>query len=82
MAKPGLIMDLKAVHGNIYEVIVKVRLVVPSEQLTDFWKAVLDAQARHATFEDLLAVIDQYVSLEDSSGTYPDYTPHPGDEGE
>lgn len=81
--KPGLIIDLKGTDGNIYMVTAKARQLVPSEQLNDFLNEILDAQLPGAnkTYEDMLAIIDKYVNLEDSSGTYPDYAPHPDEEG-
>ena len=82
MAKPGLIINLAEAGDNIFVVITKARELVPAGQLTDFWKAILDGQRANKTFGELLAIIYQFVSLEDSSGTYPNYTPHPDEEDE
>jgi hypothetical protein len=75
MAKPGLIIDLAGTDGNIYMVIAKARQLVPSDQLNDFLTELLDAQApaAHKTYEDMLAIIDKYVELTDTSGLYPHY---------
>ncbi len=75
MAKPELIIDLQATDGNIYMVIAKARQIVPSEQLDSFIIATMDAQLPGAgkTFRDLLAIINTYVDLVDSSGLYPEY---------
>lgn len=75
MSKPKLIIDLQGPDGNIYMVIAKARQLVPSDQLDGFMNAILDAQRPGAnkTYEDMLAIINSYVELADSSGTYPAY---------
>lgn len=75
MAKPRLEIDLQGTSGNIYMVIGKARQIVPSEQLNEFINAYLDAQRPGAnkTYEDMLAIVNQYVELIDTSGLYPQY---------
>lgn len=77
MSKPRLIIDLRGADGNVYVVIGKARQLVPSEQLDSFIIATLDAQklGAHKTYEDMLAIINSYVELVDSSGQYPAYGP-------
>ena len=76
MAKPRLEIDLQGTNGNIYMVIGKARQIVPSEQLDGFINATLDAQRLGAnkTYEDMLAMINQYIELIDTSGLYPAYS--------
>ncbi len=75
MVRPRLEIDLQGTDGNIYVVIAKARLVVPSEQLDDFLRELLDAAMPgvHKTYEDMLAIIHKYVELSDTSGLYPQY---------
>jgi hypothetical protein len=75
MDKPLLEIDLQGTDGNIYLVIGKARQIVPSEQLNDFMNAYLDAQKPGAnkTYEDMLALVNRYVELIDTSGLYPQY---------
>lgn len=75
MAKPRLVIDLQGEDGNIYKVITKARQIVPVDLLNDFIEAILDAQlpGRKITYEGMLAIINEYVELIDSSGTYPEY---------
>jgi hypothetical protein len=73
MAKLRLEIDLQGT--DIYMVIAKARQIVPSEQLNDFMNAYLDAQKPGAnkTYEDMLALVNHYVELIDTSGLYPPY---------
>ena len=75
MSKPRLVIDLKGTDGNIYVVIGKARQIVPADQLDAFINAILDAQRPGAnkTYEGMLAIINSYADLVDSSGTYPEY---------
>lgn len=77
MDKPKLVINMAGTDGNIYMVITAARKLVPSDQLNSFLVEVLDAQQPGAnkTYEDLLAIINSYVDLVDSSGMYPAYTP-------
>lgn len=77
MVKPGLIVNLAGLEGsNVYALVGRVCLLLTGQMLEHFLDDIREAIGA-ATYEDILAIIDQYVSLEDSSGTYPDYTPHP-----
>jgi hypothetical protein len=75
MAKPRLEIDLQGTDGNIYVVIGKARQIVPSEQLDDFLRELLDAAMPgvHKTYEDMLAIIHKYVEVIDTSGLYLQY---------
>lgn len=75
MTKPRLEIDLRT-DGNAHMVIAKARQLVPSEQLDSFINATLDAQrpGTGKTYEDMLAIINQYVELVDTSGSYPAYS--------
>lgn len=77
MSRPKLIIDLRGTDGNVYMVIAKARQLVSSEQLDGFINAILDAQRPgvNKTYEDMLAIINSYVELVDSSGAYPAYGP-------
>lgn len=74
MSRPRLLIDLQQ-NGNIHMVIAKARQIVPSDQLDRFIIATLDAQRPGAnkTYQDMLAIINSYVELVDSSGQYPEY---------
>jgi len=76
LSKPTITIDLRQ-DGNAHMVIAKARQIVPSEHLNDFLNATLDAQkpGAHKTYEDMLAIIDQYVEIIDTSGDYPQYAP-------
>lgn len=67
MAKPALVIDLQSTNGNIYMVIAKARQVVPSDQLDSFIIAILDAQEANKSYDELLAVIGEYVNIVDTS---------------
>jgi len=75
MSKPKLVIDLRRIDSNIYIVIAQARQMVPSAQLDSFIIAILDAQRPGAgkTDEEVLAMVNQYVDLQDSSGLYPLY---------
>lgn len=77
MSKPRLEIDLHGTNGNIYLVFGAARQVVPSDQLNRFIEAMLDATKpdAHKTYDDLLAIINQYVELVDTSGEYALYSP-------
>jgi hypothetical protein len=75
MAKAKLAIDLRATERNMYLVIGKARQIVPSEQLNEFISAYLDAQQPgvNKSYEDMLALVNHYVDLTDTSGLYPQY---------
>jgi hypothetical protein len=75
LKKPRLEIDLHGTGGNIYLVYGEARKIVPSGRLNAFIEAMLDATKSDAgkKYEDLLAIIDQYVELVDTSGDYPQY---------
>jgi hypothetical protein len=80
MAKPGLIINLSVPEGsNVYALVGRVCLLLSGHMLEHFLDDIRVALSPAATtgYEDILAIVDQYVNLEDSSGTYPDYTLHP-----
>lgn len=66
---------MQGTKRNSYVVIAQARQIVPSEQLNDFINAYLDAQKSGAnkTYEDMLALVNHYVELIDTSGLYPQY---------
>ena len=82
MAKPGLIVNLKGPEGNVFVLIGKACLLLAGTMLENFLDDIRIAMSDSAIagYEDILAIIDQYVSLEDSSGTYPNYSVHPDEE--
>jgi hypothetical protein len=82
MAKPGLIVNLAGPESNVYALVGRVCLLLTGQMLEHFLDdiRVATSEAAITGYEDILAIIDQYVSLEDSSGTYPNYTPHPEEE--
>lgn len=77
MPKPRLEIDLHGTNGNVYLVFGAARQIVPSDQLNAFIEAMLDGTKpdAHKTYDDLLAIINQYVELVDISGDYPAYSP-------
>jgi hypothetical protein len=80
MVKPGLIVNLAGLEGsNVYALVGRVCLLLTGQMLEHFLDDIRVATSGAAIvgYEEILAIIDQYVNLEDSSGTYPDYTPHP-----
>jgi hypothetical protein len=80
MAKPGLIVNLAGPEGsNVYALVGRVCLLLTGQMLEHFLDDIRVAisEAAIAGYEDILTIIDQYVNLEDSSGTYPDYSLHP-----
>jgi hypothetical protein len=80
MAKPGLIINLAGREGNnVYALVGRACLLLTGQMLEHFLDDIREAisSAAITEYEEILAIIDRYVSLEDSSGTYPDYTPHP-----
>lgn len=84
MAKPSLMLDLRETEDKVFVLIGKACLVLTGLMLEHFLDDMRVAllPGAIAGYEDMLAIIDQYVSLEDTSGTYPDYTPHPDEEDE
>ncbi len=82
MAKPSLMLDLSETEDKVFVLIGKACLLLTGLMLEHFLDDMRVALLPNAIagYEDMLAIIDQYVSLEDTSGTYPDYSVHPEEE--
>jgi hypothetical protein len=82
VTKPGLITDLRETDDKVFVLIGKACLLLTGVMLEHFLDDMRVALQPNAVvgYEEILAIIDQYVSLEDSSGTNPNYSPFPGEE--
>ena len=82
MAKPEFIVNLKGPEGNVFFLVGKVAMMLTGDMQQHFLDDMAVAMSGNAIvgYEDILAIIDQYVNLEDSSRTYPDYSVHPEEE--
>jgi hypothetical protein len=80
--KPTLKLDLSGPDGNVFIVIGYARERLTGLMLEHYNEEIRAAIAPGAgkTYTDVLAIIDKYVSLEDTSGTHPDYSVCPEEE--
>lgn len=74
--KPSLILDLSGPDGQIYALVGRAVFMLSGRMrdnfLDEIWELIL--QGPDVEHERLLAAIDKYVSLEDTSQRYPDYS--------
>ncbi len=73
--RPILTLDLSGPDGNVFMVIGHARALLGGEELDKFNDEVRAAIAPGAgkKYKDVLAIINTYVRLVDSSGLYPEY---------
>ncbi len=75
--KPTLTLDLSGPDGNTFMVIGYARELLTGLLLEHYNEEVRAALAPGSgkTHEDILAIVNQYVTLVDTSGRYPAYAP-------
>jgi hypothetical protein len=82
MERPKLVLDLSGPDGNVFMVIGHARQLLTGLMLEHYNDDIRAAIAPDAgkKYKDILAIVDTYVSLEDTSGTHPDYSVCPEEE--
>ncbi len=70
-----LALDLSGPDGNVFMVIGYARQLLSGEQLESYNHDVREAITPGAgkKYKDVLAIVNSYVRLVDSSGLYPEY---------
>jgi hypothetical protein len=68
-------LDLSGPDGNVFFVIGSALERLEGEELKDFKKIISGVMAPGTgrRYEDILAIVNSYVRLVDTSGTHPDY---------
>jgi len=74
-SRPTLTLDLTGPDGNVYKVIVLAMQALSGEPLERFKEAITEATQPTAgkRYQDILAIVNTFVRLTDSSGLYPEY---------
>jgi hypothetical protein len=75
MERPTLTLDLSGPDGNVFMVIGRARLLLTGQLLEHFNLDVRAALVPDAgkTYQDILAIVNSYVRLIDTSGLYAEY---------
>jgi hypothetical protein len=78
MERPLLSLDLSGPEGNVFVVIGRARALLTGLMLEHFNTDIGNATLIDAgkTYVDILAIVNQYTQLVDSSGMYADYAKH------
>lgn len=80
-ARPPLKINLAGEEGNIFVVIGAARVFLSGEPLEQFNREIGNATLVETgtTYQDVLAIVNRYVELIDTSGLFPEYS-RPRDE--
>ena len=74
--RPRLDIDLSGPDGNVFMVIGKARQQLEGEQLEQFEREINDAISLGVKkYHDILAIVNSYMDLTDTSGMYEAYAP-------
>lgn len=77
--QPKRVLEFDAVGdtGNVFYLIGRTRRLLDGEQRQAFSDAIAEATAPGAgkNYDDILALVNEYVHLADTSGEYPQYKP-------
>ncbi|SRR6266487_154137 len=77
--RPRLDVDLRGPDGNVFMLLALARRQLEGEALKDFNRTVWEATQAGAktTYDDMLGIVNSFMTLTDTSATYPDYAPQP-----
>ncbi|SRR6266568_178744 len=75
MERPVLCLDLVGSEGNVFIVIAQARALLTGQMLEHFNMDIGQAMLINVgtTYRDILAIVNKYVRLIDTSGTYSEY---------
>lgn len=74
--RPRLDIDLQGPDGNVFMLFIRARAQLEGDALKAFNREVWDATQAGSgkKYGDILAIVDSYMELMDTSGLYPAYT--------
>lgn len=74
--RPRLDIDLQGPEGNVFILFIRARAELGGDELKSFNKEIWDATQHGSgkTYNDILAIVNSYMELIDTSGLYPAYT--------